>query len=227
MDLKHLSHKRKLAIGVAAALAVAGGGAAIAATQLGSPREESQAILNDAATQLGVEPGALSDALKKALSNRVDAWVEAGRLTKEQGAELKQRIESGEVPLLGLRAFGHHGPHGHGASLDAAAEYLGLTEDALREELESGKTLAQVARDHDKSVDGLVQALYDEAKGKLDDAVADGRLTRAQADAILEDLKPRITAFVNGERGRAFRFGPRFEPGFRSWAPRFSSDPIS
>jgi polyhydroxyalkanoate synthesis regulator phasin len=218
--------KRKIALAVVAVSAVAGGGAAFAATKLGSPSEERQAILNDAANQLGVEPSALSDALKKALSNRVDAWVEAGRLTREQGEALKERVEEGELPLLGLPGPGHRG-FGHYAKLEAAAEYLGLSEDELREELESGKTLAQVARDHDKSVDGLVDALVARAKEKLDDAVEEGRLTRAQADSLLEGVRERVTAFVNGEHGRGFRFGPRLEPGFRSWAPRFESGPAA
>jgi polyhydroxyalkanoate synthesis regulator phasin len=218
----NLSPKRKIVLGIAAVLAVGGAGAAIGATQIGSPKEENQAILDDAAKQLGVQPGALSDALEKALSNRVDAWVEAGRLTREQGDALKERIQEGDIPLLGLRAFGHGEGYEHPGKLEAAAKYLGLTEDQLREELESGKTLAQVARDHDKSVDGLVQALYDVAKEKLDRAVADGRISRAQADSFLAELKTRITAFVNGEECRGFRLHPRFEPGFPGFAPRFS-----
>ena len=44
--------KLKVAAGTAALLAVAGGGAAIAATQL-SPKQESQTVLNDAAKELG------------------------------------------------------------------------------------------------------------------------------------------------------------------------------
>src|SRR5436189_2330651 len=93
--------KPKLIVGAVAGLAVAGGGAAFAATQLGSPQQENQAVLKDAAKQLGVQPSALSAALKKALENRVDAAVAAGSLTNAQGAELKQRIESGDVPLFG------------------------------------------------------------------------------------------------------------------------------
>src|SRR4030095_8712490 len=92
--------KRKLAAGAAAAIAVAGGGVAIGATQLGAPREESAAVVADAAKQLGIEPSKLSDALENALEDRVDAAVAAGRLTKEQGEALKQRIESGEYPLF-------------------------------------------------------------------------------------------------------------------------------
>src|SRR5919198_6241087 len=157
--------KLKLGAGVAAAAAVAGGGAALAADKLGSSSDDSQAVVNDAAKQLGVTPSALSAALKKALENRVDEAVAAGRLTKEQDNELKQRIESGDLPLF----FGPRGgPHEHFGELDAAASYLGLTEAQLDEQLDSGKTLAQVAKDRGKSVDGLIQALVDAATKRLD-----------------------------------------------------------
>src|SRR5215467_7185008 len=140
------SVKPRVIAGAVAGLAVAGGGAALAADQLGgSPQQENQAVVNDAAKQLGVTPGALSSALKKALENRVDAAVAAGRLTKAQGDELKQRIESGDMPLFagpGLRMHHMFGMVGHG--LDAAASYLGLSEDQLRTQLENGKTLADV-----------------------------------------------------------------------------------
>src|ERR671933_1446524 len=112
--------KLKVGAGVAAAAAVAGGGAAIAADRLGSS-DDSQAVVNDEAKQLGVTPSALTEALKKALENRVDEAVAAGRLTKEEGAELKQRIESGDLPLF----FGPRGGHfGHFGELDAPPPYL-------------------------------------------------------------------------------------------------------
>jgi hypothetical protein len=200
--------KPRVIAGAVAGLAVAGGGAALAADQLGgSPQQESQAVVNDAAKQLGVTPGALSSALKKALENRVDAAVAAGRLTKAQGDELKQRIESGDFPIFGGPGFGMHHAFGmFGRGLDAAASYLGLTEDQLRTQLESGKTLAQVARAQNKSVDGLVDAIVADAKQKLDAAVKSGRITKAQETAILSDLKSHVTNFVNGTQ-------PKF--GFR------------
>ncbi len=191
--------KRKAAAGAAVAVAIAGGGAAIGATQLSSPKDESQAVVNDAAKQLGVQPQALTDALEKALENRVDAAVADGRLTKEQGDALKQRIESGDVPLFLGPALGEHGRLGHFADLDAAASYLGLTEAELRTQLVAGKTLAQVATAEGKSVDGLIDALVSATKEHLDDAVAAGRLTQAQEDQLLGDLKQRITDRVNGK----------------------------
>ena len=161
--------KRKLMTVGAAALAVAGGGAAVAATT-GSPQEESKAVVEDAAKQLGVTPSRLTSALKKALENRVDAAVAAGTLTKEQGDELKARIESNDFPLLGGFGLRHHGGpwiHGFG-HLDAAAPYLGVTAAELRTQLEAGKTLADVAKANGKSVDGLVTALVaDERRSSM------------------------------------------------------------
>jgi hypothetical protein len=160
-----------------------------------------------------VQPSALSAALKSALKARVDAAVEAGRLTEAQGAELKQRIDSGDFPVVGIGPGGHHHGHGfgHGASLDAAASYLGMTEAELRTALEGGKTLAEVAQDRDKAVAGLVAAMVAAETEELEQAVEDGRLTEAQKDTIVATLEERITAKVNGEMGPGHRgrgFGP-------------------
>ena len=62
--------RRKILMAGVAAVAVAGGGAAIAASKSGSPQEESKAVVEDAAKQLGVTPAKLSSALKKALEKK-------------------------------------------------------------------------------------------------------------------------------------------------------------
>lgn len=209
-----MARKHMFAAAVASIAAVAGGGAAVAATALGSPEEESKAVVDDAAKQLGVTPAQLTAALKQALENRVDAAVAAGRLTQAQADALKAEIEAGNVPLLG---FGG-GPEvqGHVFGLDAAATYLGLTQDELRTALESGKSLAQVAQDEGKSVDGLVAALVAAAKERLDADVAAGRLTDAQRDSIAADLEGRITELVNStpkmHRGVALHAPPSLAP---------------
>jgi hypothetical protein len=203
-------HVKKIAVGTAALAATVGAGGAIGATQL-NPSEESKAVLNDAAEQLGVEPSELSDALKDALANRVDEAVESGQLTEEQGAELKERIESGDVPLLGLGGpgFGHR-LH-HVGDLDAAASYLGMTEASLMAAIEDGKRLAEIAEDRGKSVEGLVNALVEDAEAELQAAVDAGRLTDAQRDSIVSGLKERITHLVNERPSLDRKFGPGAE----------------
>jgi len=217
-----LTRKQTIFIGAATLVAAAGGGVAVAASGGGSPSQESKAVIDDAAKQLGIPSSKLSDALKQALVNQVDAAVAAGRLTKEQGAELKQRLESGDFPLIGglHREGGHH--LGFFGGLDAAAAYIGVTEAQLRTQLENGKSLAQVAKDHDKTADGLVAALVADAKQKLDKAVSAKRITQAQADEMLTRLKQRIADLVNATGGAGQRFG-RHGEGFR----HFDSGPFS
>ena len=96
-----LSRKSKYVVGIAALLAAAGGGAAaVAASQDTSPSDESKAIIDDAAGQLGISPDKLGNALKKALADRVDAAVAAGRITKAEGDVLKARIQAGDFPII-------------------------------------------------------------------------------------------------------------------------------
>lgn len=193
--------RKRLIAGAAAVAALGGGGAAIAASQLGAA-EESQAIVADAAQRLGVSAEQLSTALEGATEARVDQAVTDGRLTQEQADQLKQRIESGDVPLVGAPLGGpgdHHGGPGGGlhAGLEAAASYLGLDEGALREQLHGGQTLAAVATAQGKTVDGLTQAMQAAIEADLAQAVTDGRLTQEQADAERAELATRLDQLVN------------------------------
>jgi hypothetical protein len=214
--MEHL--KVKIAAGTAALVAVIGGGVGIAATQL-SPKAESDTIVADAAKQLGVDASKLDAALKQALENRVDAAVQSGRITAAQGAAMKERIASGEIPLVGLGRPGGGGGHHGFVDLATAASYLGLTENELRTSLQNGSTIAAVAKAKGKSVDGLISALVGAAKADLAQAVADGRLTEAQRTAIAADLEDRITDAVNAEFSFGFHGGPGTPPEAASLAP--------
>ncbi|HEX7289503.1 MAG TPA: hypothetical protein VF250_00110, partial [Conexibacter sp.] len=195
--------RRTIAIGAAVALAVAGGGAAYAASSDDNPRD---ALLRDAAQRLNVTPGELRSALEGAFGDQLDDAVRAGRLTQEQADAIKQRIARYGVPLGGPGGPGDHGPGfgpggrggPFGVGLDAAADYLGLTETQLFRQLRNGRTLAQVAGAEGKSVDGLERALVDAAESRLDRAVADRRLTDQQRDRILRDVQEHVDELVNG-----------------------------
>src|SRR5881396_1265415 len=95
-----LNRKAKIVVTAAALVSAAGAGAAVAASGDSSPSSESKAVIDDAANQLGIPASKLSDALKKALGDRVDAAVAAGRITKAEGDAIKQRIQSEDFPLL-------------------------------------------------------------------------------------------------------------------------------
>lgn len=219
MDLKQLATKRNLVVGAAVVAVAVGAGTAVAKTSgVFDPKAEHEAFDATVAKKLGVTQQKLEDAYKGAALERLDAAVAAGRLTKEQADALRQRIESGDLLgpglSLGPRGFGaidHHGPFGPpGDKLNAAADYLGLSVAALTTKLQSGQSLADVAKAQGKSVDGLKQALIADAKAKLDQAVKDGKLTNAQRDEILAGLESHIDDLIN----RTGFDGPAGHSGF-------------
>lgn len=214
-----LTSKKVLAATIAG-LAVAGGGAAIAASQSESP---ASTFFDSVAKHLGISSEELEDAAKAAAVEQVDKALADGWITEEQANELKSRIESGEAPwLFGPGVFGVRG-HGPDAprpdhpfffrdELAPAADYLGLRPAELLEQLRKGNSLADVADAEDKSVDGLKQAILDAARSALDDAVARESLTQEQADAIYERLQGFIDELVNGKIPAPF--GGRLEQPF-------------
>ncbi|HKR99006.1 MAG TPA: hypothetical protein VJU79_05780, partial [Candidatus Dormibacteraeota bacterium] len=212
--------KRKLAIGAAGLLVLGGAGAAYGVTQGG--KDERQAFLNDAAKRLNVSPDKLSSALQGAFEDRLDAAVKAGRLSQAEADAIKRKVEQGGGPPVGIPGFGFGERHlefrgGPGgaikAGLDAAASYLDLTQKQLIDKLQSGKSLADVANDQKKSVDGLKSAIKDAVKKQLDQAVSAKKITQDQENKILDELDKRLDGVVNAKGGApggpGLGFGPR------------------
>ena len=87
---------------------------------------------------------------------------------------------------------GHRGP-----GLDAAATALGMTREELRSQLDADTTIADVAKAKGVDVQKVIDAMVADAKAHLAQAVTDGKLTQAEADAKSADLVERITTLVN------------------------------
>ena len=214
--------RRWLALGAVGVVLVVGAGAGVAATGAAD-----DGFLAGVAKRLGISEDKLQDAIRDESIARIDEAVQSGDLTEEQGERLKERVRSGEGlgPLgrgfglgrdfgLGpIPDFGFGFPRvfkGVGNQLDAAAEYLGLTQAELRDELSDGDSLADIAEEKGKSVDGLKTAMRNALKADLDEAVDDGVVTREQADNLYEKLSAAIDDIVERGLGVPKVFGPGF-----------------
>ena len=188
--MKSFSSK-KLAIGATGLVLLggAGGAVAVAATQ-GSAGSNRQAYIDDVAKHLSVSPTALTAAMKAARDEQIEAAVAAGRITRSQANALKQRVQQGG----GVPFFGHRFDRG-GRANGVAAQYLGITPATLRSEIESGKSLAQIASSTpDKSVEGLKAAIISAEKARLERAAAGGLITSQQEQERLSNLSGDVEA---------------------------------
>lgn len=100
----------------------------------------------------------------------------------------------------GRGAMGMRGQRGigGGAAMTAVAKALGIDEATLRTELQAGKTIADLAKAKNIDTATIVTAIVDAEKVSLTQAVTDGKLTQAQADAMLANAQTRATDMVNG-----------------------------
>jgi hypothetical protein len=97
----------------------------------------------------------------------------AGGIGIAQAAPQRSPGAMAVAPAWGMDGMsGMGGMHGYGVDagscLTAAARYLGLSDTDLRAQLHAGKSLAQVAADRGKSVDGLKDAMLAAAKSNLE-----------------------------------------------------------
>jgi hypothetical protein len=91
----------------------------------------------------------------------------------------------------------HRGRHAGHAVFGAAAQYLGLTPAELAKQLKSGQSLAQIATQRGKPVQGLKDAMLDQVKNRLQQSVLEGELTKAEADEILGRVQQHIDGAIN------------------------------
>jgi hypothetical protein len=176
---------RRIAVAGAAvaALGLAAGGATYAATS-GGPQEESNAL----AEALNANEGT-------SLKERLDAAVASGKLTQEEANEILERAADG-LPVGPGGGPGFHVEFHGGPFMDAAAKALGLSEDALRDQLEDGKSLAEVAAARNVEKSKVVAAIRDAILA--DPPPGRDAPTRAEATRIAQ----RIVNAEPGERGR-------------------------
>ena len=113
----------------------------------------------------------------------------------------------GDRPGFGNRP---HGPHFSQAELDAAAQALGMTSSDLSTELQSGKTLSDIAKEKGVDLQTVMDAIKvvrdSEMRAQINQAVADGKMTQDKANWLLEGLDK---GYLDGPGfGFGFGFGP-------------------
>jgi len=196
--------------------------------------------LADAATT-GTSP---SDAVSKrvaSIRSSLQGLVDDKTLTDAQADKVAETLgEKGPFP--GPDGFGRHaGPRLFlGGGLEDAAKVLGMSVEDVRASLRDGTTLAELAKQKGKSADDVVAALTSGANQRIDQAVKDGRITKAQGDEAKKKVAEGMRTFVNegfpalghgfGKFGRGGPDGsgfPRWKDGAPDAPPTPAPSPTS
>lgn len=141
---------------------------------------------------------------KIALSAAVALGLAAGGLglagvAQAQDAEPAPVEDVQESPEDGERdgRRGHRRGH-RGAKLQAAADVIGIDAEVLREGLQNDQTVAEIATENGVDPDDVVAAVIAKLEARLDEKVAEGRLTQAEADEKLAEKSSRIEDRIFG-----------------------------
>jgi len=140
-----------------------------------------------------------------ALSDRLEAAVADGKITQDKADEIAANAPAAIDRLLAAVPGEHHEGKKPGArilkaakhSLETVAEVLGTDPAALREQLASGQTIADIAGPQTQAV---IDALVADANAAIDEAVANGRMPADKADEAKARAAAAIERFVNEGR---------------------------
>lgn len=135
------------------------------------------------------------------LIDRLSPLVEAGTIDQTQAEAVAEAL-LGDGPRLRGHRF---------EAITVVADFFEMTPAELRVALADYESLADFADANGSSAEELIGILVDRVSTRLDQAVADGRLTDDQAAECLANATERITDMVSGDiEDRPFGGGPRF-----------------
>jgi ribonuclease HII len=198
----------------------------IAAKVLDKTQTELAQALRDGKTLAEIAGDKLDEIISQAIEAHkaeLDKAVADGKLSQAQAdamltlmkANLEQRAQQSFQP----RGWGF-GPDDSLVAI--AAEVLDQTQADIAQALRDGKTLAEIAGD---KLDEIINQAVEARKAELDKAVADGKLSQAQADAMLALMKANLEQRAQqsfqapgwgfGPGRGDWNCGPGMGPGFR------------
>lgn len=197
---RRFTPQRKLATAGLAAGLIGGGAAGMLM---------SNSPLSGAATASVAQADDSSDGAAEPGARRAEHLAEVLAPLVENGTINQEQADAVTAALIEAAPEHPRGPRGNPRQgLAAGAEAIGIEPAVLAEALRDGSTIAAVAAEHDVEVQVVIDAMVADAAEKLNEAVADGRITEEQASERLANLTERVTDHVNNGRpegGRGMR----------------------
>lgn len=139
---------------------------------------------------LGIDEPKLEQSFKEAAMQSVDEGLRNGYLTQKQAEQIKERIEHGKRGFFDRSwSFLVRRHRQTQAMFEAMATRLGMSLEDLENQLETGKSLGELAREKGVSEDDLRKTVVGVVRPRLDQAAREGKITPKMAEAILQRIE--------------------------------------
>ncbi len=91
---------------------------------------------------------------------------------------------------------------GYGMMFDVIADFLGMSQEEIQTERESGKSIAEIAQEKDITEQELSDSMLEAKTERFQEAVENGYLTQEQADERMERMQEKIERKMEKTGGR-------------------------
>jgi hypothetical protein len=128
----------------------------------------------------------------------IAALVIVGMLATAGVSFAQEPVEQAPCPMYegGYGMSGGWRFGGTSSMLNVVAELLGKTPEELGAEVQSGKTLLEIAEDNDLTAEALADAMLATRVDAIQAAVEAGRITQEQADYMIENMQERMLSQI-------------------------------
>jgi uncharacterized protein YidB (DUF937 family) len=198
---RKLPRAARLTIAAAGACAVAGSAVGLTAAATGGPQATVAApvptpsggtpcdlFVGHLASDLGKTPSQVQSALSKAFQQTLNDLATQGKLSQQQASTIQHRAGQGcpsQLTSLPASAAARR----LAFSLTEYAKVLGMTPAQLRQAIQSGQTVEQIAASKGMDEATFRQRLISVVQPALDQQRQAGHLTQQQENSILQRLQ--------------------------------------
>ena len=177
-------------------------------------RREERLTVADLFRENGLDPEAIAEDVKAQITAEIEQAVSEGRISQENADRLLEGLDDAVDRALntpealrdGLRGLIERAQQARERAaemlsrslLGTVAEMAGADPHDILQEWREAGSLAVVIEAHGLSVDDVVSATESAITDKVNESVAEGKLTEERAAQILDGLHERLVERVNG-----------------------------
>ncbi|REE89091.1 hypothetical protein A8990_107189 [Paenibacillus taihuensis] len=177
----------------------------IATTKLGLDKAgfqqavEDGKSLADIAKEKGIELQPLIDAQTAEIVKAIQSKLGDKTLTAEEQENVKKKasMEAERIFTAPLNKEDEKERGGGGYNMQAALELIGIDKATFAEQVQGGKSFADIAKDHGVTRQQLIDALMSDVNAKLAEVQANGDATAEQVDQKKQAALKEVEDFVD------------------------------